>query len=518
MSNKKFYITTPIYYLNAEPHIGTAYTTIAADVMARYRRMCGDDVFFLTGTDEHGQKIARAAQQTGLSPKEFTDRLAPKFKEAWKRLNLSYDFFIRTTDPAHESAVKALFQKIHQNGDIYKGKYSGWYCSPCERYISLKESPDKKCPVCQREGEYFEEENYFFKLSKYQGKLLEHLKNNPQFIEPSYRYNEIFNRVESGMEDVSVSRAELEWGIPLPNDPSQVIWVWFDALINYISALGYPNEQGKYREFWPADVHLIAKDILWFHSVIWPCLLMSAGLPLPKKVFAHGWWTMNRDKISKSKGNVIYPADVIAKVGIDGLRYFLMKEIPFGLDGDFSYPALYSRYNNELGNDLGNLLLRTLTMLEKYFDGKIPTKSDPKFTARVGSCGVHKHGDVLKAEMVMEHLDRLEFHLALEEIWSIIRESNKFIDVAKPWTMAKNKSPELPQVMYTLAETIRIVAVLIAPFMPDTAKSIILQLGLAGAVPKMPQDLQWGGLSEGLKTSKGVALFPRIEDAGEAIV
>lgn len=512
MGTGKFYVTTPIYYVNAEPHIGTAYTTIAADVLARYKRMCGDAVFFLTGTDEHGQKIARTAQQAGLTPKEFTDQLVPKFKAAWQQLNLSYDYFIRTTDPAHENAVKALFQKIHQNGDIYKGKYSGWYCSPCERYISVKESPDKKCPICQRDGEYFEEENYFFRLSKYQPRMLEYLKRNPSFIEPQSRYNEIFNRVEAGLEDVSVSRSELKWGITLPNDPAQVIWVWFDALINYISALGYPDENGKYAEFWPADVHLIAKDILWFHSVIWPCLLMSAGLPLPKKIFTHGWWMMDRDKISKSRGNVVYPAEVIAKVGIDGLRYFMMREIPFGLDGDFTYAALYSRYNNELGNDLGNLLLRTLTMIEKYFEGKVPPKSSPKFLAKVGSCGLHKPGEALNPEMIMEHLDRLEFHLALEEIWLIIRESNKFIDSAKPWTLAKAKSPELPGVMYSLAETIRIVAVLIMPFMPGAGKSILAQLGLPDTTPTLPHDLQWGGLPTGLQTHKAQALFPRLDE------
>lgn len=512
MTARPFYVTTPIYYVNAEPHIGTAYTTIAADVLARYKRMSGYEVFFLTGTDEHGQKIARTAQQAGLTPKEFTDQLVPKFKAAWQSLNLSYDYFIRTTDTAHAKAVQALFQKIHQSGDIYKGKYSGWYCSPCERYVSLKESPDKKCPICRRDGEYFEEENYFFRLSKYQPRMLEYLKSNPSFIEPQSRYNEIFNRVESGLEDVSVSRAELKWGIALPNDPAQVIWVWFDALINYISALGYPDEKGNYAKFWPADVHLIAKDILWFHSVIWPCLLMSAGLPLPKKIFTHGWWMMNRDKISKSKGNAVYPAEVIAKVGIDGLRYFMMREIPFGLDGDFTYAALYSRYNNDLGNDLGNLLLRTLTMLEKYFDGRVPPKSAPKFSAKVGSCGLHKPGEALKPEMVMEHLDRLEFHLALEEVWLIIRESNKFIDFTKPWALAKTKSPELPEVMYSLLETIRIVAVLITPFMPDTGKSILNQLGLPDVTPALPADLQWGGLPAGLQTHKAQALFPRLDE------
>ncbi|MBI4713021.1 MAG: class I tRNA ligase family protein [Planctomycetes bacterium] len=541
---KIYYITTPLYYVNAEPHIGTAYTTVAADVLARYKRLAGYEVFFLTGTDEHGLKIARTAKEAGLSPKEFVDKLVPKFKQAWQQLGISYDYFIRTTDPSHEESVKALFRKVIDKGDIYKGKYSGWYCPPCERYISLKDSPDKSCPVCKRPGEFFEEDNYFFKLSKYQAPLLKHFKDNPAFVEPSFRYNEILNRLESGIEDISVSRlvrshfttkaqrtqsppgspgegrlarsspdtlcrdeggSAFDWGIPLPTDPSQVIWVWFDALINYISAIGYPAKPDVFNKFWPADVHLIAKDILWFHSVIWPAMLMAAGIPLPKKVFAHGWWTMNRDKISKSKGNAVYPAEVIKQVGVDGLRYFLLREMPFGLDGDFSEAALINRYNNDLGNDLGNLVLRTLTMIEKYYDGKIPSPA-----------GAYEPVEELRqtaeklAVTVPGHLDKLAFSLALEDIWSLIHQANKTIDSVKPWALAKAKSEHLPAVLYGLAETLRIVAVHLAPFMPTVSKSILAQLGLADDI-RLPSSAGWGKLPVGTQTAKSQPLFQRIE-------
>jgi len=506
MGRKTYYITTPIYYVNAEPHIGTAYTTIAGDVMARYKRLCGYDTFYLTGTDEHGQKILRAATAQGMKPKEFADRVVVQYKKTWEELNIKYDHFIRTTDPKHEKAVQFLFSKITDAGDIYKGKYSGWYCASCERYISLTESPDKKCPVCQRTTEFFEEENYFFRLSKYRDKMIAHLKKIPDFIEPVSRYNEVFSKVEMRLEDVSVSRASFDWGVPLPIDTKHVIWVWFDALSNYLSALDYPDDKGGFGKFWPADVHLIAKDILWFHAVIWPCMLMSAGLEPPRKIFAHGWWTMNADKISKSKGNVIYPRDVIAKFGVDGLRYFVMREIPFGGDGDFSFPALLNRYNTELGNGLGNLILRSLTMIEKYNDGKVPaqdTTDDSNETLRK---------TILSSQdIILGHMEHLQFSLALEKIWEIVRLSNKYVDDIKPWVLAKEKSPRLNTVLYTLSEVIRIVSVYLMPFMPATCEAIRKQLGVAEEEVSIPQSLEFGQIKQATKINKGNPLFPRIE-------
>ena len=511
----KFYLTTPIYYVNAEPHIGTAYTTIVGDVLARYKRMAGDEVFYLTGTDEHGQKIARAAKEKGLTPRQLADSLIPRFKEAWQLLNITNDYFIRTTDPKHEAAVQTLFRKIDATGDIYKGKYAGWYCTPCERYLLKDETPDKTCPVCHRPTEYLEETNYFFRLSKYQQAMLDHLRTHPDFIRPESRYNEIKNRLEMGVDDVSISRSAFDWGVPLPNDPQQVIWVWFDALINYISAIGYPSDTKRFQHFWPADIHLIAKDILWFHSVIWPAMLMSAGLEPPRQVFAHGWWTMNAAKISKSKGNVVYPADVVAKVGVDGIRYFMLREVTFGLDGDFSYPALISRYNNDLGNDLGNLLLRTLTMIEKYFQGRIPPAP-----ASAASESLRDAVEGLKLVVDYE-LNRLQFSIALEKIWEVIKRANKYIEETKPWVLAKQDKERLKTVLYTLAETIRIIAVYLAPFMPNTSEAILKQLGAWNGkegtdyktIPacwQIPQALAWGQIKENL-IIKSNPLFPRIE-------
>ncbi|MEW6027484.1 MAG: methionine--tRNA ligase [Planctomycetota bacterium] len=524
MTNK-YYITTPIYYVNAEPHIGTAYTTIAGDVLARYKKLCGAEVFYLTGTDEHGQKILRSATAANLKPKEFVDGIVTQYKKTWEEINIKYDRFIRTTDERHEKAVQALFTKIAASGDIYKGKYSGWYCTPCERYITLKDSPDKKCPMCQRPTEFLEEENYFFRLSKYQPKMLALLKERKDFIEPVSRYNEILYRVESGLEDVSVSRASFDWGITMPNDPKHIIWVWFDALTNYLSGIGYPDE--GFRKFWPADVHLIAKDILWFHSVIWPCMLMSAGLEPPKKIFAHGWWTMNADKISKSKGNVIYPRDAIAKFGacpahnpiekdnatnsehmcgVDALRYFMLREMPFGQDGDFSFEALANRYNNELGNELGNLVMRTTAMLDKYYGGKIPAPAGAD-----SATGTLKKLLESLQNSITDNMERLQFSLALEKIWEIVRWANKYVDEVKPWVLAKEKSPRLADVMYNLSEAIRIVSIYIMPFMPATAGAIRDQLNLSSNMPSIPQGLAFGQTKPGTQVKKATPLFPRAE-------
>lgn len=518
----KFYITTPIYYVSAEPHVGTAYTTIAGDVLARWHRMKNDEVFYLTGTDEHGQKIVRVAKSQGVSPKQLADSLVPKFQETWRLLNITNDYFVRTTDPKHEAAVQALFRKVYENGDIYQGKYKGWYCMPCERYLLKEESAIRPagagqsefplCPTCQRPTEYLEETNYFFRLSKYQQPILEYLKKHPDFIKPESRYNEIRSRLEMGVEDVSISRAAFDWGVPLPNDPKQVIWVWFDALINYISAIGYPDNLKQFNQFWPADIHLIGKEILWFHSVIWPAMLVSAGLQPPQQVFAHGWWTINADKISKSKGNMVYPKEVIDKVGVDGLRYFMMRDVPFGLDGDFNYENLINRYNNDLGNDLGNLLLRVLTMLEKYFQGKIPPGNTSEQTLRQPVEGLK--------ETVETELNNLQFNTALEKIWEVIRRANKYVDEVKPWVVAKGNPQRLPTVLYTLTETIRIVAVYLAPFMPTVSQAILKQLGIwddpndinSRIIPtcwQLPRAIEWGQIKEN-RIIKSNPLFPRL--------
>ncbi len=440
---EKFYVTTPIYYPNDIPHIGHAYTTVAADVIARWNKLIGKEVFFLTGTDDHGKKIAEAAEKKGKSPKEFTDELIPKFKQAWEKLNIEYDQFIRTTDKDHELFVTQILQKVFDKGDIYKGEYEGFYCTGCEQYYTEKELEEGCCPIHKKKVEKLKEESYFFKLSKYQDRLLELYENNPEFISPKNRRQEIINRVKEGLKDLSISRTSFDWGIPLPFDKKHICYVWFDALFNYYSAI-----QDK-KEFWPANIHLIGKDILWFHSVYWPAFLLSAEIKIPKKVFAHGWWTFDKEKISKSRGKVINVDELVSIAGTDSARYFLFRGASFGDDGDFSTEALIERHNNELANKLGNLISRTSTLTEKY--------------------GFESKKELLKKlnkEKIENHFEKYELDKALSEIFTFIDKCNEYIQEQKPWETKDKK------VLGNLVESIRKISFFLTPFIPETAEKI----------------------------------------------
>ncbi len=500
---KTFYVTTPIYYVNDVPHIGHAYTTVAADCVARFRRLKGYKVLFLTGTDEHGQKVQKAAAAAGLEPVEFADKVVKRFQDLWKDLRISNDDFLRTTQPRHIASATTLWETVKKNGDIYKGEYEDWYCTPCENFLTETQLKDGKCPDCGRPVERLKEESYFFRLSKYGEALLRHISENPGFIQPENRKNEVVNFIKEGLRDLSVSRTSFSWGIPVPGDSRHVMYVWFDALSNYLTAAGYPG----HNRMWPADLHLIGKDILRFHTVYWPAFLMSAGLPLPKRVFAHGWWTVDGNKMSKSKGNVVDPVATARKYGVDQFRYFLLREVPFGLDGDFSIKALEGRINGDLANDLGNLLSRTLSMIEKYRSGVVP----PEINAK-DRVDLEKDIKGLLETLPKDYSDLiggLEFHQALNQLWVIIRKMNAFVDKASPW---KEKDEEtLSNVLYTLAEGLRIIAVYLFPFMPDSSDRIWEGLGMEGGIAgrDFDKEVAWGG-KPGAKIKKGPPLFPRI--------
>ena len=505
-----FYVTTPIYYVNDVPHIGHAYTTLAADVLARYKRLKGFEVFFLTGTDEHGQKVEKAANTAGETPLELADRVMKRFQSLWDKLEISNTDFIRTTQERHKKGVAALFERVLAKGDIYLGEYEDWYCTPCETFWTETQLIDYKCPDCNRPTEKLKEESYFFRMSKYQDALLAHIEANPDFIQPKSRRNEIISFIRDGLRDLSVSRTTFQWGIPVPGNDKHVIYVWFDALANYITALGYPDESGNFGKYWPADVQLIGKDILRFHTVYWPTFLMAAGLPIPSRVFAHGWWTVEGQKMSKSLQNVVEPNMLIDKYGVDAVRYFLLREVPFGLDGDFSHTALIHRINSDLANDLGNLLNRSTAMLGKYFGGVMQQPSE-----ETELDAAYREKTMAMVQQVDGHLEDLAFSKALQAIWEVISAGNKYIDETAPWVLAKDPAQRqrLSTVMYYMLESQRIVYFLLSAFMPKTAEKGLGYLGVSEAPDE--QGLAWGGLKAGSHVAKAEALFPRIEEKAE---
>ena len=507
--SKPFYITTPLYYVNAKPHIGHAYTNILCDTLARYRRFLGGEVFFLTGTDEHGTKIEKAAREQNKNPRLYADEMVPQFKALWELLGIRYDGFIRTTDEDHKMVVRNILRDLEQRGEIYKADYKGWYCTPCESFWTKLQLADGKCPDCRREVQELSEENYFFKLSKYQAWLIEHIGGHPEFIRPEYRKNEILGFLREPLEDLCITRprARLGWGIDFPNSPEHVVYVWFDALINYVTAAGYTLDEKKFKTLWPADLHMVGKDILRQHAVYWPIMLKAIGIDLPKTVFAHGWWTMAGAKISKSRGNAVDPVELVKKYGVDAFRYFLLREVTLGQDGTFSEDLLAERYTTDLANDLGNLWFRLASMLEKYFGGKIP-EGEPK--------GCLVLGESLNLWDKVHHaMLAYDPRQALSAIWNVVTLANQFVEEQKPWVLAKDpgKKAELASTLITLAESCAHLAAVLTPFLPRTASEILRRL-------QLPAELTLDDAAQfrkpltraGTPVEKGNALFPRLEE------
>jgi methionyl-tRNA synthetase len=513
MAEKKsntFYMTTAIDYVNSEPHIGTAFEKIAADAISRFKRLQGRDTFFLMGNDEHSLNVYKEARAQNLDPQEYCDRMADRFKDTWVKLDIAYDDFIRTTDERHVAAVKEIFRRINDRGDIYKGKYEGWYCVSCEAFVQEKDLVEGKCPNHQTAPQWLSEDSYFFALSNYRDRLLEHIRDNPSFVVPEIRRNEIVNVLEGGLEDISVSRTAYQWGVPLPIDNSAIVYVWFDALINYISGAGFPSDDGRFKTLWPADLHVIGKDITRFHCIIWPAMLMSAGVELPKSVLGHGFVSFKGEKMSKSLGNIVRPLDVADKFGADPLRYYLLKEVPLEKDGDFTWELFIERYNADLANDLGNLVSRSLAMVGRYLEGEVPKLSRDELDLGLGE---------LFEQVLAEYTSRMEgfqIHMAVQEIWKLIRQANRYIEEKAPWVLAKDpaRRDELERVLATLLEVIRTTAVMLVPIMPSKASVMWERLGLEGKPAEQKlAGLRWGEPSarspEPIKAP--APLFPRIE-------
>ncbi|MDO8964950.1 MAG: methionine--tRNA ligase [Coriobacteriia bacterium] len=513
MNRPSFYLTTPIYYVNSVPHLGTAYTTIAADALARYRRMTGFDVMFLTGLDEHGQKVAQAAEENGMSPQDWVDTIAPKFLEAWEMLDVTNDDFIRTTEERHKRGARKLLEVLKENGDLYQGHYEGWYCLPDETFYTEDQLGEGNvCPMCGRDVRFIREDNWFFRLSAYQERLLAHYEANPAFIQPETRRNEVVSFVSGGLKDLSVSRTTFTWGIPLPFDEDHVMYVWFDALINYITAVGYgdPDRAEEFARRWPAQYHFVGKDIIRFHCAIWPAMLMAAGLELPEAVFAHGFLLTKGEKMSKSTGNAVTPASLVERFGVDAYRYYFLRDVQFGHDGSISMEGMVQRYNGDLANDWGNLVSRLLNMTEKYCDGIVPQppastdEADAELLAIAAALP-----DVFEARMAA-----LDYSGALEAAWELVKRANRYIEDSAPWNLAKTDEtrPRLEAVLYNALESVRIAALFIAPVMPRTSKEVWSRLGIGDpfAVTDMSAAAAWGGLPAGSRVTKGDALFPRI--------
>ena len=512
-SKKTFYITTPIYYVNDVPHIGHAYTTIITDAISRFKKLAGYDVFFLTGTDEHGQKVEKSAQEKGLKPIELADRMVVRFQDLWKALNIDYDRFIRTTQPNHEQGVQKIFQKLKDKGDIYKGIYEGYYCISDENFLSedvpLEKDNHKICPDCGKECGLVSEECYFFKLSAYQDRLLNFYALNPEFVRPPSRMNEVVSFVKQGLKDLSITRTTVSWAIQVPDDPDHTIYVWFDALNNYLTAIGFDWDKKQYEKFWPADVHFIGKDILRFHAIFWPAFLMAGEFPLPQTVFSHGWWLKDDRKMSKSKGNVLDPHVILKTFGPDPLRYFLLREIPIGLDGNFSHEGFLHRVNSDLANDLGNLVQRTLTMIHNSFEGCIEDM-DPESD---GDRALHTVFETMKKK-VAEHYDKFNMNKALEEIWAYLNTVNKYLAENEPWKMAKDpaKKMRLARILYQAAASLRAISLLVYPVMPDSAQKIWTTLGEKESIENIRLDLfKYGDYALGQKALQPEPLFPRVK-------
>jgi len=515
---KTFYITTPIYYPSGNMTIGHTYTTVAADTLTRFKKLQGYDTYFLTGTDEHGQKIEKKAQEAGVTPIQYVDKIVAETKDLWKLMNIEYDDFIRTTEERHMKIVQKIFRQFYDQGDIYKAEYEGMYCTPCESFwtpTQLKDKDGQKvCPDCGRPCQPMKEEGYFFRMSKYQDWMIDYIESHPDFIQPASRANEMINNfLKPGLQDLCVSRTSVRWGVPVDFDTKHTVYVWIDALSNYITALGYGTDHDElFRKYWPADVHLVGKEIVRFHTIYWPIMLHALGLPLPKQVFGHGWLLFGADRMSKSKGNVVYPGPIVKRYGVDALRYYLMREMPFGSDGNYTNESFLTRVNADLANDLGNLVSRTAAMIEKYFDGVMPAWSDEGYVESEDRA-LREHCEQLP-QLVDSQMAKLQFSQALTEIWKVVGECNKYIDLTQPWILGKDdsKKQRLANVLLNLAECVRFISVLIGPFMPNTPKRIFEQLGLEdGALKTWDSLSRFGLLPAGLRVKKGEALFPRID-------